>query len=177
MADFCVAPGNGNSLDLGDNDAFVYGLPWGIDAPWSDSAVLRIVSEDGTQKHDFQKSDGESVDDFVVFTFTEAKPDVLYRGKVVDGDLVFDLFGSVELWRLQDPSDPCTCLPLPDDSDSGDSDSGDSDSGDGDSGDSDSGDGDSGDSDSGDSDSGDSSDGDDSDDESEPESDDGDEYV
>ncbi len=116
-ADFCVAPGNGNSLDLGDNDVFMYGLSWGDDAPWSDDAVFRIVSDDGSQTHDFHKGDGDAQGDVVVFTFTESKPDVVYRGRVVDGDITYEIFGAVELWKLQDPTDPCAVLPLPDDSD------------------------------------------------------------
>ncbi|HTB76051.1 MAG TPA: hypothetical protein VK762_22530 [Polyangiaceae bacterium] len=116
-ADFCVAPGNGNSLDLGDNDIFTYGLSWGDDAPWSDDAIFRIVSDDESQTHDFHKGDGEAQGDVVVFTFTESKPDVLYRGRVIDGEITFEIFDAVELWKLQDPTDPCAVLPLPDDSD------------------------------------------------------------
>jgi hypothetical protein len=114
VAEFCVAPGNGNSLELGPNHDFTYGLPWGVDEPWSDDAVLRIVSDDGNQTHDFQKTDGEAIDDFVVFTFAESRPGVLYRGTIVDGDVEFELFGPLELWRLQDPADPSSDLPLPD---------------------------------------------------------------
>jgi hypothetical protein len=116
-ADFCVAPGNGNSLDLGDNDVFTYGLSWGDDAPWSGDAIFRIVSDDESQTHDFHKGDGDAQGDVVVFTFSESKPDVLYRGRVIDGDITFEIFGAVELWKLQDPTDPCAVLPLPDDSD------------------------------------------------------------
>jgi hypothetical protein len=59
-ADFCVAPGNGNSLDLGDNDVFTYGLSWGDDAPWSGDAIFRIVSDDESQTHDFHKTSSSS---------------------------------------------------------------------------------------------------------------------
>jgi outer membrane protein OmpA-like peptidoglycan-associated protein len=101
---------------------FLYGLPWGPDAPWSESATLRIISVDGTQRCDFAKIDGESVNDYLVFTFVDSLPGVLYRGLIVDDTSEIPLFGPVELWRLQDPSDPYSDLPLPeittDDSDS-----------------------------------------------------------
>jgi hypothetical protein len=110
--DFCVAPDNSHSLELGDNDAFIYGLSFSDDATWSDDAVMRIVSDDGEQT-DFGKSDGKNVDDFVFFTFTKSRKGVSYRAVVVDGDVEFELFGPIELWRLQDASDPCSWLPLP----------------------------------------------------------------
>jgi hypothetical protein len=116
-AEFSIAPGNDNSLELGPNHVFVYGLPWGIDQPWSDDAVLRIAAEDGSQTKDFQKGDGEAIDDFFVFTFEDSRPDVLYTGTIVDDEIEFGLFGPVELWHLQDPADPSSDLPLPEGAD------------------------------------------------------------
>jgi hypothetical protein len=120
-ADFCIAPGGNNSLEVGPASPFVYGLTWGSDDPWSDNAVLRIESEDGTQTHDFQKGDGQTVDDFLVFTFTDVHAGVRYQGSMVDGDQEYPLFGLVELWSVQDPADPCCHLPLPEGGDDDDS--------------------------------------------------------
>ena len=94
---------------------FIYALPWAPDAPWSDDAIFRILSADGSQRCDFTKSDGESVDGYLAFTFADSRPGVRYRGIIVDhDDTTIELFGPAEIWRLQDPSDPCSDLPLPD---------------------------------------------------------------
>jgi hypothetical protein len=102
------------TVDLTFIPPFVYGLPWSLDVPWSDGAVFRIVSDDGSETHELHKSDGEAVGDFTVFTFNKGRSDVHYRGSIVDGDAEFQLFGAVALRRVQDPGDPVNHLPLPD---------------------------------------------------------------
>jgi hypothetical protein len=101
------------TVDLKFIPPFIYGLPWTLDGPWSDGAVFRIVSDDGSETHEFHKSDGQTVGDFVVFTFNKGREDIHYRGSIMDGDQEFHLFGAVELRRIQDPGDPVNHLPLP----------------------------------------------------------------
>jgi hypothetical protein len=160
-SDFAVAPGNANTV-TGPDGVFTYCLYWADDAPWSDSAVFRLVSDDGNDQHDFSKGDGTPTGDCVAFTFPDALPGKKYRGLLVDGDITLSLFAKVDICALQHPADPCVYLPFPsprdqqtgaeDDEQAPDSDaSGDSPSGDDASADSDDApDGDSGDDDSSD---------------------------
>ena len=111
-SDFALAPGNSNTV-TGPDGAFTYTLYWPDDAPWSDNAIFRIASDDGTEQHDFHKSDGAPSGKSIAFTFEHAQPSTSYRGLLVDGDITLSLFGSVDLCALQHPADPCCYLPFP----------------------------------------------------------------
>jgi hypothetical protein len=115
-SDFALAPGNSNTI-TGPDGVFTYALYWPDPAPWSDSAIFRLVSEDGSDTHDFQKSDGTPLDDLVVFAFHDAQPGTPYRGLLVEGDVTLSLFGSADLCALQHPADPYCYLPFPDPND------------------------------------------------------------
>ncbi len=111
--DFCVAPGNTNTV-TGPAAVFTYGFLWGDGVAWSDDAIFRIVSDDGSETHDFKKGDGEAVEDLLVFTFTSPQPGLRYRGLIVEGDYTMNLFGVGDLCALIHPADPCCHLTLPD---------------------------------------------------------------
>jgi hypothetical protein len=111
-SDFAVAPGNDNTV-TGPDGVFTYCLYWPYGAPWSDSAVFRLVSEDGNDQHDFAKGDGTPSGSFVAFAFPDALPGKKYRGLLVDGDITLSLFAKVDICGLQHPADPCVYLPFP----------------------------------------------------------------
>jgi hypothetical protein len=111
--DFCVAPGNSNTVTAADG-VFTYAFPWGDGVAWSDGAVFRIVSDDGEEVHDFEKGDGQLVGDCLAFTFVQAQPGISYEGRVIDGEYLVDHFGTADLCALQHPNDPCSHLPFPD---------------------------------------------------------------
>jgi hypothetical protein len=115
-SDFAVAPGHENTV-TGPNGVFAYGVYWPDDAPWSDDAIFRVVSDDGTEQHDFHKGDGVAAGKLLVFKFEDAQPGMSYRGVLVDGDITLSLFGSADLCALQHPADPFCFLPFqnPDD--------------------------------------------------------------
>ena len=77
--------------------------------------MFTIVSEDESQRKDYALNEGERVGDYRVFSFEEARAAVTYLAYVTDGSVRYDLFGPVELRRVQDPHDPTNQLPLPDD--------------------------------------------------------------
>jgi hypothetical protein len=88
-------------------------LYWPEPALWSGSAVFRLISDDGSEKHDFKKGDGVASGKLVAFTFHDALPGLRYRGLLVDGDITLSLFASVDICALQHPADPCRYLPFP----------------------------------------------------------------
>ncbi len=92
---------------------FEYGLEAGIRRPWSDQATLRIFSVDGAQAKSFAMTDGVLDGTHRTFLFPGARAGVQYRGQIHDGQVVFDLFDPVELFRIQDPADSLNTLPLP----------------------------------------------------------------
>jgi hypothetical protein len=92
---------------------FRYGLQMGQGLPWSEAATFRIVSEDGSQERIFVMSDSFQNGNLREFVFADARPGVRYKGEVNEGDLHLDLFGPVEIFRIQDPADPLNILPLP----------------------------------------------------------------
>jgi hypothetical protein len=110
--DYCVAPNNTNTL-TGPNEVFVYAIPWGDGVAWSDAAVLRVASDDGSETHDFQKGDGQPLGDLLAFTFKTAQPGFLYRATIVEGDDEVAQFGVADVCALQHPADPTCHLPFP----------------------------------------------------------------
>ncbi len=106
--------------------AFEYGLPFTSESPWSEQAEFRIASEDGSFERLFPAATGRVVGDYRFWVFREATAGVRYRGEIRDGDYVAELFGPVELYRLQDPGDELNNLPPPppDEPASGDDDAG-----------------------------------------------------
>ena len=111
-SDFALAPGNANTV-TGPNGVFTYSLYWPDSAPWSDSAVFRLVTEDGSEQHDFSKGDGAPSGNCIAFTFPDALPGKKYRGLLVDGDITLSLFAKVDICALQHPADPRVYLPFP----------------------------------------------------------------
>jgi hypothetical protein len=111
--DFCVAPNKPNTV-TGPAQSFVFGIPWGDGVAWSDGAVFRIVAESDSEAQEFAKSNGVAAGDVLLFTFSEAQPGLHYRGLIVDGDLIVELFAFADLCALQHPADPCSHLPFPD---------------------------------------------------------------
>ena len=110
-SDFSVAPDETNTV-TGSDSEFLFGIPWGDGVAWSDGAVLRIASEDGSEVHDFAKSDGQASGDLVVFKFADAQPGIHYRGMVVDSDYTFELFAPADLCAVQHVADPTSHLPF-----------------------------------------------------------------
>ena len=92
---------------------FRYGIEFGTHMPWTDDAVMRIVSEDGSQERVFTKSDGVVSGIHRVFTFADYRKHVRYFAEIRDKRHVVGLFGLVELYRIVDPNDPLHILPPP----------------------------------------------------------------
>ncbi len=97
---FSIAPSNTNTLRFVPGIPFVCGLSW--DDCWSSDAVFRVSSDDGSQRGDFTRDQGEEADGLIFFTFGGARPNVRYQGSIVDGDVEYKLFGLVEIARLTD---------------------------------------------------------------------------
>ena len=91
---------------------FRYALEKREDLPWSDQAKLKIASEDGTQQRVFSMSEGQLLDDLLVFTFRNCRAGVLYKGEIQDGSIVVQLFPPTELFRVMNPDDPLNVIPL-----------------------------------------------------------------
>ncbi len=96
---------------------FKYGLEARDGMPWTDSSILRIVSEDGSQERRYTMSQGAVAAISREFVFSEAREGVRYRAEAIMDALTVQLFGLVEIFRIQDPEDPLNLLPLPDSSD------------------------------------------------------------
>ena len=94
-------------------NVFRYGLELAKHLPWTEAATFRIVATDGSQERSFSMDEGAPTGNLREFIFSEARPGVLYKGEVVEGDLRLDLFAPVELFRVQDPGDRTNNLPLP----------------------------------------------------------------
>jgi len=91
---------------------FLYGLQMTQDLPWSNSARLRVYSQDGSQDQVFQMSDGQPAGDYLYFTFKRCKPGVQYACEITDGQITVKLFPPTELFRLPDPDDVLNTIPL-----------------------------------------------------------------
>jgi hypothetical protein len=99
----------------GDDQKVVF--RYALDAsgtPWSDDAIVRIVSEDGSHFQSFNFKDGTVDQGLRVFQFDDARPGVRYKGQIhPDDTTIFGLFGFVALSKIVDPNDPTHVLPLP----------------------------------------------------------------
>ena len=91
---------------------FRYAVEKREDLPWSDQAKLKIASEDGTQQRVFSMSEGQLLDDLLVFTFRNCRAGVLYKGEIQDGNILVQLFPLTELFRIMNPDDPLNVVPL-----------------------------------------------------------------
>lgn len=98
------------------NPPFRYGFQIGDGAPFSTAATLILRSEDGSFERVFDPSEADMHDGFAIFTFNPRNPGVRFVGMIRDGDSVVQVFGPVDLSKLQDPQDTSVSgLPLPDD--------------------------------------------------------------
>jgi len=95
------------------SNVFRYGLELSKHLPWTEAATFRIAATDGSQERLFSMDEGTPSGNLREFVFSEARPRVLYKGQVIEGDLQLDLFAAVELFRVQEPGDPTNNLPLP----------------------------------------------------------------
>ena len=89
---------------------FQYGVPLGRGAPFSQTATVRIVSEDGKQARTFKEADGFLAGPHRVFVFTRVRTGIRYRGEVIDGGLTFELFSFTDLSRVLNPADALNLL-------------------------------------------------------------------
>ncbi len=92
---------------------FQYGVPLGKGAPFTETATVRIVSEDGKQIRTFKEADGFLAGTHRVFIFTRVRTGVRYRCEVTDGGLTFELFSFTDLSRVLNPGDPLNLLQQP----------------------------------------------------------------
>lgn len=93
---------------------FRYGLELVEPAEIGDKVVLEIFRENGTLAFSFVPGDGVKVGRTTLFTIAPLEPDVRYRGRLVLKTRTLDLFGLVNLSRVEDAAFEDHILPPPD---------------------------------------------------------------
>jgi hypothetical protein len=90
---------------------FMYGLQMTAYLPWSNSAQLRVFTQDGSRGQLFRMSDGQPAGDYLYFTFP-VKPGIQYACEIRDGEILVSLFPPSELFALVDPKNQANTIPL-----------------------------------------------------------------
>ncbi len=91
---------------------FFYGLQMINNLPWTASAKLTVISEDGTQKQVFTMDQGVKSGDVLYFQFRFIRPGVRYRARIADGRVILKLFPYTALYRIADTDDPLHVIPM-----------------------------------------------------------------